>query len=394
MMINSADPVRLFVRVIFCSIACLVIQLSPVALQERAFADVGLGEEQAAEKLELQKMKTEMNDIKSITNDAVEQLNKINTGAVNQDVREFHLICRETPVEIFPGARVRCLTYNGRLPGPLIKVKEGEPLRVVLHNQMQIPTSLHFHGMALPANVDSLPRREGGLVHPGETYTYQFVAPAPGLYWYQPQIPHAEQKTRGLYGPIVVEPKEQGESDKEFVILVSDLYAITSDTATSRRVSAQPINSNSHSLGGSNAQQEAPTPTKSLVAVSPYKFRVYGGDKHVYYLMNGQSAPAVPPMEVSKGQKVRLQLINAGQSAVPLHLSGHVFDAVGAGAETTIGHRDTVTVMPGSTYVVEFTADNPGVWSLASEVFEQATNEGRFPGGIACVLRYVDGSSK
>jgi FtsP/CotA-like multicopper oxidase with cupredoxin domain len=363
-------------------------------MQEKALADGDLGEEQAQEKLELQKMKTEMNDIKSITNDATEQLNKINTGAVNQDAHEFHLICRETPIEIFPGVKVRCLTYNGRLPGPLIKVKEGEPVRVVLHNQMPLPTSLHFHGMSLPANVDGLPRREGGLVHPNETYTYQFVAPSPGVYWYQPQIPHAEQKTKGLYGPIVVEPKDQGEADKEFVVLVSDLYAITGDAAARRRVTAEATGINSHNIATAAAPIDNAVPTKSLVAVSPYKFHVYSGDKHVFYLMNGQCAPAVPPMEVSKGQKVRLQLINAGQSAVPLHLSGHVFDAVGGSVEGATGHHDTVTVMPGSTYVVEFTADNPGVWSLASEVFEQATNEGRFPGGIACVLRYVDASSK
>jgi len=387
MMVKLASPAKIAITVVFCLFACLIVQT-------RAVADVGLGEEQAEEKLELQKMKTEMNDVKSITNDAVDQLNKINTSGLNQNVTEFHLICRDCPIEIVPGVKVRCLTYNGRLPGPLVKVKEGEPVRIVLHNQMQVPTSLHFHGMALPANVDSLPRREGGLVRPGETYTYQFVAPAAGLYWYEPQIPQADQKAKGLYGPIVVEPKEQAEADKEFVILVSDLYAITGDTAARSRVAGQALNGNGHTPGNGNSQPESATPTRSLLAVSPYKFRVYSGDKHVFYLMNGQCAPAIPPMEVSRGQKVRLQLINAGQSIVPLHLSGHALEGATTGAEAAPGKRDTITLMPGSTCAVEFTADNPGVWSLASEVFEQSTNEGRFPGGIACVLRYVDAAPK
>jgi FtsP/CotA-like multicopper oxidase with cupredoxin domain len=383
MMINLARPTR--TKLALCLIACLLVQ-------GRAFAQ-GLGQEQAEEKMELQKMKTEVNDIKSITNDAVDQLNKIDTSGLNQNVTEFHLICRESPIEVVPGLKVRCLTYNGRLPGPLVKVKEGEPVRIVLHNQLQLPTSLHFHGMALPANVDSLPRREGGLVHPGDTYTYQFVAPAAGLYWYEPQIPQAEQKAKGLYGPIVVEPKDQAEADKEFVILVSDLYAITGDTAPRGRVTGQTLNGNGRTSAAANPQQDSAAPTKALVAVSPYKFRVYTGDKHLFYLMNGQCAPAIPPMEVSRGQKVRLQLINAGQSVVPLHLSGHVFEAAASGGEAPTAKCDTITLMPGSTCAVEFTADNPGVWSLASEVFEQATNEGRFPGGIACVLRYVDASS-
>jgi manganese oxidase len=385
------------------SILCFSVQLFAVNLQEKAIADVGLGEEQAAEKLELQKMKTELNDVKSITNDAVQELNKINTSSLNQEAKEYHLICRDAQVEILPGVKVNCLSYNGRVPGPVIKAKEGEMVRVILHNQMQLPTSLHFHGMALPQSVDALPRREGGIVHPGDIYTYQFVAPAPGVYWYEPQIVHADQKTRGLYGPIIVEPKEQAESpqaDKEFVIVVSDLYAIVSDTAhrvTGRTVGAGAGASPGAPAGAGGAPEGGGGRLNGgsvYAAVSPHKFQIYTGEKHIFYLINGQSAPAIPPMEVSKGMKVRLQLINAGQSAVPLHLSGHLFEPVSGAGEVTAANRDTVNLVPGSTCVVEFTADNPGVWSLASELFEQATNEGRFPGGIACVLRYVDNSAK
>ena len=161
------------------------------AFQAPSWADLGsygsLGEEQAQEKKELDDMKGEMNDIKSITTGAVDQLSKLNTQSLQQP-KEFHLVCKEVPVEIMPGVRINCLTYNGRVPGPVIRVREGEMVRVILHNQMKAPTSLHFHGMSLPQSVDGLPRREGGLVKMGDTYNYQFVAPAPGTYWYHPQL--------------------------------------------------------------------------------------------------------------------------------------------------------------------------------------------------------------
>jgi len=364
-----------------------------------ALADGDLGEEQAQEKIELKKMKSEMEDVKSITNDAIQELNKINTGVLTQASKEFHLICRESAIEIFPGTKISCLTYNGRLPGPLIRVREGDTVRVVLHNQMQIPTSLHFHGLNLPSTVDGLPRREGGLVRPGETYTYQFVPNVPGVYCYHPQIIHGEQKTKGLYGAIVVEPKEQGREqggvDKEFVILVSDMYGIAGDTTT-KRVSAKSSNSGHDSLSSEKTATESSSTVKSFIAVSPTKFEAAPGDKHVFYLMNGQGAPLIPPMEVSNGMRVRFQLVNAGQTFVPLHLGGHTFESTAPGADPALAQviHDTLTLSPGSHLSVDFTANNPGVWSFGSEIFEQSTNQGKFPGGIACVLRYVDASAK
>jgi FtsP/CotA-like multicopper oxidase with cupredoxin domain len=365
-----------------------------------AFAQGDLGEEQAQEKIELKKMKSEMEDVKSITNDAIQELNKINTGALTQESKEFHLICRESAIEIFPGTKISCLTYNGRLPGPLIRVREGDAVRVVLHNQMQIPTSLHFHGLNLPSTVDGLPRREGGLVRPGETYTYQFVANVPGVYSYHPQIIHGEQKTKGLYGAIVVEPKEQGKEqggvDKEFVILVSDVYGIAGDIANVKKVTAKAGVSGHSPLATEKTAAESSSTVKSFIAVSPTKFQATPGDKYVFYLMNGQSAPLIPPIEVSNGMKVRLQLVNAGQTFVPLHLGGHTFESTAPGADLALAqvNHDTLTLSPGSHLSVDFTANNPGVWSFASEIFEQSTNLGKFPGGIACVLRYVDASEK
>lgn len=333
-----------------------------------ALAQGSLGEEQAAEKVELENMKQEMRDINITTDEAIRALNKIDTQAAKQQPREIHLFCKEALCEVSPGVKINCLTYNGHIPGPQIIAQEGELLRIILHNQLKVPTSLHFHGMCLPQGIDGLPRTEAGLVKPGETYAFQFVAQAKGTYFYHPQIIHAEQKARGLSGALVVVPVEGSKTyDREIIIVFGDLLA--------------------KSKSGT-AAAEAP---KTLAAIAPTNRQIDSNDTTTYFLMNGQTAPAIPAIEVNEGARVRLRLINAGQNEVPLHLSGHRFDIVSVNGDLVQNQtpRDTVTLEASDRIDIEFTANNPGVWSLASEKVDQTTTNGKFPGGIACVVRYV-----
>jgi len=377
-MISTSKNFGTFLLAIF-------LQLSYAA---PGFCDLGtfgsLGEDQAHEKMELDDMRNEMNSIKGITKNAVDQLNKINTKDAKSNAREFHLICKEGSMEVFPGTKVNCLTYNGHIPGPVIRVHEGDLVRVVVHNQMTMATSLHFHGLVLPQSVDGLPRRDGGLVRPGDTYSYQFVAQPAGTYWYHPQIVHSEEKVRGMYGALIVDSKETAP-DEEFVLMLGELDAVVSGN------SAGGATHTAHSTA-----PEADAASSTWTAVTPSKFANFNGNKRVFCLVNGQSAPAIPPIEVVQGKKVRLRIINASQRAVPIHLSGHKLEVVNINGEPIQSQagRDTVNVGPSDRVDVEFTADNPGVWSLGSELYEQTNNEGRFPGGIAMVVRYVDASTK
>jgi FtsP/CotA-like multicopper oxidase with cupredoxin domain len=100
-------------------------------------------------------------------------------------------------------------------------------------------------------------------------------------------------------------------------------------------------------------------------------------------------------VELRQGERVRLRVINTAQHAIPLYLTGHRFEVLSInGGDSLEPHvyRDTITLNPSDRVDLSFAADNPGVWSFASEVLEQASNEGKFPGGIACVVRY-SGSS-
>jgi len=333
---------------------------------------VDLGEEQAAEKIELQKMRQELKELKATTSEALDAMNKVDTSSLKEGLAEFHLFCQQSNCEIMPGKTIQCLGYNGLLPGPILKVKDGQLVRITVHNQLNNNTSFHIHGMVLPESVDGLPNSQSGLIKPGQAYVYQFVAKGVGTYWYHPQIMHAEQRAKGLYGTFIVEPAGMSAKtvDRDIVLILSDIIAAKVQSV---------------GTAGANTSSKFIATTPSVAASS-------GKPVSTFYLVNGRTAPAIPAIEVKPNTRIHLRIINAGQHSVPLHITGHKFEVVSLngnlmGEQTA---RDTITVGISDRLDLEFTANNPGVWSIGSELIEQSTSTGQFPGGIACILRYVE----
>lgn len=386
--------------------ALALAALSALFSLQPVYADLmdgDLAEEQAKEKEELRDMKREMDDINSTVNDAMNQLGELGQKFNNQsNAKEFHLFARESNWETYSGSNVKCLTYNGKVPGPTITVTEGDFVRVVLHNQMKTPTSLQFHGIIVPHSVGGIPRKGAGLVPPGESFVYQFIAKQPGTFWYHPQIVHPTQKQLGLFGSIIVKPKLHSRPiDKDITLIFSEIrkspLAVSGGAAApaERRVTSV---KNGKGVTAKPATDAAPPledtiETKSNFTAAAWTDGSAPPDLQTDYLINGKSAPAIPPIELRRGQRVRLRLINAGQEAVPLQLGGHRMEIVSHnGGDRLEPHvfRDTICLNPSDRIDVEFTADNPGVWSLASEVAHQSTHKGKFPGGMACVVRYSE----
>jgi len=363
--------------------------------------DGDLAEEQAKEKEELRDMKREMDDINSTVDSAMGQLNDLGQKFNNQqNAKEFHLFARESDWETASGSTVRCLTYNGKIPGPAINVVEGDFVRVVLHNQMKTPTSLQFHGIIVPHSVGGLPRTGAGLVPPGQSFVFQFIAKQPGTFWYHPQVVHPTQKQMGMFGAIVVAPKLRSRPiDKDVTLFISEIRkaprAVSENAApvATRKVTGQKVSKGTEAPAAATPATIDAEPSKSTFSAVAWTDGAAPPDIETDYLINGKSAPNIPPIELRKGQRVRLRLINAGQEAVPLQLGGHRLEIVSLnGGDRLEPHvlRDTICLNPSDRVDVEFSADNPGVWSLASEVAHQSTHKGKFPGGIACVVRYSE----
>ncbi len=134
---------------------------------------------------------------------------------------EFDLSIGESPVN-FTGAARSATVVNGQLPAPLLRWREGDTITLRVRNTLSATSSIHWHGIILPADMDGVPGLSFIGIPPGETYVYRFTVNQAGTYWYHSHSRFQEQV--GLYGPIVIEPRdgERFHADREHVVLLSD----------------------------------------------------------------------------------------------------------------------------------------------------------------------------
>ncbi|UVK91989.1 copper resistance system multicopper oxidase [Pseudomonas atacamensis] len=134
---------------------------------------------------------------------------------------EFELFIGETPVN-FTGSARTAMTINGSLPGPLLRWREGDTVTLRVRNRLTADTSIHWHGILLPANMDGVPGLSFHGIEPGGVYVYQFKVRQHGTYWYHSHSGLQEQA--GVYGPLVIEAKEPEpfQYDRDYVVMLSD----------------------------------------------------------------------------------------------------------------------------------------------------------------------------
>ena len=134
---------------------------------------------------------------------------------------EFDLAIAALPVNL-TGRAANAVAVNGTVPAPVLRWREGDTVTVRVANRLGVDTSIHWHGILLPSNMDGVPGFSFHGIHPGETYAYRFQLKQSGTYWY-----HAHsslQEAKGLIGAIVIEPREPDPiaADRDYVVLLSD----------------------------------------------------------------------------------------------------------------------------------------------------------------------------
>jgi FtsP/CotA-like multicopper oxidase with cupredoxin domain len=138
-------------------------------------------------------------------------------------LREWEVVAHEKEIEVAPGVKYEAWAYNGRVPGPTLRCREGEALRINFVNGSSHPHTIHFHGLH-PAKMDGMPGIGegigGGQIESGERFTYEFDAEPFGLHLYHCHVsPLASHISRGLYGAFIVDPK-QGRPDADELAMV------------------------------------------------------------------------------------------------------------------------------------------------------------------------------
>jgi FtsP/CotA-like multicopper oxidase with cupredoxin domain len=123
-----------------------------------------------------------------------------------------------------PNQQIEAWTYNGDIPGPLIRARVGDRLIVHFKNNLPKPTTVHWHGMRVPIEMDGVPGISQPEVQPGDSFTYDVIVPDAGLYWYHPHVMSAMQVGFGLYGAVLVDnPNENVGVSDELVLVLSDI---------------------------------------------------------------------------------------------------------------------------------------------------------------------------
>jgi len=291
-------------------------------------------------------------------------------GGQKKTVREFHFSASKAKVNLGAGPDFIAWTYNGRVPGPEVRVKEGEIIRVVLENFLPEGTTIHWHGIPIVNAMDGVPGVTQEVVKPGERFVYEFEARPAGTYLYHSHARY--QLDQGLYGPLIIEPSRPEESyDREFSLVLEDwVMKDGGGVAPARR---RPPMGRGMMGGMMNGRMGAD------FRGGPLLEPVYDG-----YAVNGRLYPAVAPLEVKKGDRVKLRLMNASSATIYyLQLAGHAFVITHTdGRPIRPIETDVLRIGMGERYDVMFTANNPGYWLLA------ASEEGFGEGQLRVPLRY------
>lgn len=277
----------------------------------------------------------------------------------------FTLTAQESMLMLDDNTMKTAWTYNGTVPGPQLRVKQGETIKVVLNNELPEPVTIHWHGLPVPNNMDGIPGITQNAVKPKESFTYEFKVDVPGTYWYHSHQNGVNQVDKGLYGSIVVEPKDAEPVDKDFTLVLDewmedDSMAEMHNGGGSHSGHSQSTDSSEHANMDMSGMSDA--------EMMPLMYTIFSA--------NGKTGSAIQPLIVKKGEKVRIRLINAGYLSHKMHLPGHSFTIVSTDGQPIHNPPETqdqlLNIAPGERYDVVFVADHPGKWLLD----EHSTNPG------------------
>src|SRR5689334_4501552 len=174
----------------------------------------------------------------------------VSTLPNGQTLREYEVIAISKNIEVLPGIEFPAWTYNGRIPGPTLRATEGDRIRIVFKNGSEHPHTMHFHGIHAGV-MDGVPGTgPGGLVEPGDSFTYEFDAEPFGLHLYHCHtFPLARHIAKGLYGTFIVDPKEgRPPVDREMVMVMNGIDIDFDDANDFYAVNGIPFHYQNHPI--------------------------------------------------------------------------------------------------------------------------------------------------
>ena len=247
---------------------------------------------------------------------------------LDNGVKVFRLSAEVVKTQLLPGMReMYGWAYNGSIPGPTIEVNEGDRVRILFSNKLPEATTVHWHGLEVPLNMDGVPFISQPLVEPGGTFTYEFTLRQNGTFFYHSH--GAMQEMMGMIGLFIIHPKKPNTPHvhKDFGLILQEWALLPNN----------------------------PVPNSLAMEFN-------------WLTINGKAGPATTPMIVKLGERVRIRMVNLGMDHHPMHIHGNQFYVTGTEGgripETAWFPGNTVLVGVAQARDVEFDAIYPGEWML------------------------------
>lgn len=266
----------------------------------------------------------------------------------------FHLVAKEVNQTI-GGKPQTVWTYNGKVPGEELRVKVGQTVKIVLKNELPVATTIHWHGIAVPNDMDGVPELSQTPVQPGKTFTYTFTAKDPGTYIYHSHVNSAYQVDKGLYGSIIVEGEDQKNYDRDYTVIL-DEWLESTDTLDAMFATTS-TNTSDHTADHNQ------TINMSATAEGGGHNHSHGGSGHdmsawSIFTMNGKTNDELKPLAAEDGDVVKLRLINIGHSDHYIKVNGTSFKVTHVDGQR-VNEPETVEnkyllMSPGERYDIEF----------------------------------------
>ena len=245
----------------------------------------------------------------------------------------FNLDAKIVDWEVEPGKIVKGWTYNGQIPGPVLRANVGDKVRIVLKNDLPESTSIHLHGLRVPNSMDGVDPYTQPAVKPGESFTYEFTALEPGVGMYHSHHDAQVQIPNGLAGAIII----------------GDWKSMAMKAA-----------------GGRTGDKDGKAEQEVVM--------VLNDAGNIGLSLNGKSFPATSPYTLKVGESMVVHYYNEGLMTHPMHLhqpKGLVVAKDGHVLEQPF-MMDTINVAPGERITVVYTAEDKGVWAWHCHILNHA----------------------
>jgi len=277
---------------------------------------------------------------------------------IEDGVKVFDLEASVIRWSILPGQQVAAYAYNRQVPGPRLRLTQGDRVRVNVTNHLPESTTVHWHGLVLPNAMDGPAEITQTPIAPGQTFAYQFTVGQAGTYFYHSHDHVDRQQALGLYGALIVDPREPARLpayQHELVVQLQEWLF-----REGRTFPAMPM--------------EGALPN--------------------YFTINGKAYPATETVSMKVGERLRVRFVGSSSAMIhPMHIHGGPFTVVETDgqpvAEAARILKDTVDVGPGERYDVIWEARQPGKWLLHCHINHHTTNDNREEqggGGLMLVI--------